>query len=55
MAIPFTPFIPVCGYCFADLEVLERDDNNNIISWICPECGEIEYVEEIGGNNYDQI
>lgn len=40
------PFIPVCAYCFADLEVLERDNNGNVISWICPECGEIEYANE---------
>ena len=40
------PYIPVCGYCFADLEVLERDKNGNVISWICPECGEIEYTNE---------
>ena len=44
--IPNIPWIPVCGYCFADAEVLERDENGNPISWICPECGEIEYADE---------
>lgn len=40
------PFIPVCGECFADLEVLERDGKGNIVSWVCPECGEIEHANE---------
>lgn len=46
MTIPFTPFIPVCEYCFADLEILEKDDYGNVVSYICPECGEIEYTNE---------
>ena len=46
MNIPNIPFTPVCGECFEYLEVLERDNHGNIISWICPECGEVEYANE---------
>ena len=44
------PWIPVSGCCLVDAEVLERDENGNPISWICPECGNVEYGNE--NHNY---
>lgn len=41
------PCIPVCANCFADMEINEKDNNGNVISWICPECGEIEYKKQM--------